>query len=65
MTNLITEQDVWLAIFSLDTYHRDYGAQVYTEARSSTHLGILRLDLAGMLGTAPWLSIRSRMMPAS
>ena len=39
MTHPVNKKDVWLALFSLDSYHRGYGQQIYTTTRSETHLG--------------------------
>lgn len=43
MTTPITKKDVWLALFSLDSYHRGYGIQLRTISRSGTHLGNAQL----------------------
>ena len=43
MTRLLTKQDLWLAIFSLDSYQRGYGQQVFTAARSKKYLGNARI----------------------
>ena len=45
MTKPVTKKDLWLALFSLDSYHRGatgseyYGIQIRTISRSETHLG--------------------------
>jgi hypothetical protein len=39
MTKPITKKDVWLALFSLDSYQRGYDLQIRTITRSETHLG--------------------------
>ena len=60
MTKAITKEDVWLALFSLDSYHRGYGQQVYTSARSSTHLGNARIvsqDISGVAESAGFYAI--------
>ena len=54
MTSLITKEDLWMALFSLDSYHRDYGVQVTTIARSGTHLG--NAVIIPRLATPDWQS---------
>lgn len=39
MDNVQTKKDLFLAILSLDSYHRGYGIQVTVEGRSDTKLG--------------------------
>lgn len=48
MTEPVTKQDVWLALFSLDSYHRGYGVQVSTLTRSETHLGNAEIKNIGI-----------------
>jgi hypothetical protein len=39
MTKPITKKDVWLALFSLDSYQRGYDLQIRPITRSETYLG--------------------------
>ncbi|MFL9498836.1 hypothetical protein ACJMQP_02135 [Rhodopseudomonas palustris] len=52
MTKPITREDLFLAILSMDSYHRGYGAQVVANGRSETQIGnaILGSDSTDLLG---------------